>query len=243
MESQPNVIRQNTRPRGIRAAKLPEGPCTNCRSKLRKKTAISGLARLLMNPCRTALHGPRFRRTKPSFVGAVRRSDFVLVEVGQGHTVARMSTLSPRLAEIVNALPIRSGMRVLEIGCGPGAAARAVAAQLGTGHILAVDRSAKAIAQAEQQSVAEIASGRMSLRQVSAEELVLLPGEDPFDLAFAVRVGAFDGRHPEAGREALARIAVVLRPGGRLFVDGGRPLREVPLPPVIDRQLSIESRD
>jgi SAM-dependent methyltransferase len=113
----------------------------------------------------------------------------------------------------------------------------------GTGHILAVDRSAKAIAQAEQQSVAEIASGRMSLRQVSAEELVLLPGEDPFDLAFAVRVGALDGRHPEAGREALARIAVVLRPGGRLFVDGGRPLREVPLPPVIDRQLSIESHD
>ena len=166
-----------------------------------------------------------------------------MVEVGQGHTVARMSRLSPRLAEIVNALPIRPGMRVLEIGCGPGAAARAVAARLGTGHILAVDRSAKAIAQAEQQSATEIASGRMRLRQVSAEELVLLPGEDPFDLAFAVRVGALDGRHPGAGREALARIAAVLRPGGRLFVDGGRPLREVPLPPVIDRQLSIESRD
>jgi ubiquinone/menaquinone biosynthesis C-methylase UbiE len=100
------------------------------------------------------------------------------------------------LAEIVNALPISPELRVLEIGCGPGAAARAVAAQLGTGHILAVDRSAKAIAQAEQQSAMEIASGRMSLRQVSAEELVLLPGEDPFDLAFAIRVGALDGRHP-----------------------------------------------
>jgi SAM-dependent methyltransferase len=157
-----------------------------------------------------------------------------LVEVGQGNTVARMSTLSPRLAEIVNALPISPELRVLEIGCGPGAAARAIAAQLGTGHILAVDRSAKAIAQAERQSATEIASGRMSLRNVSAEELVLLPGEEPFDLAFAVRVGALDGRHPEAGREALARIAAVLRPGGRLFVDGGRPLREVPLPPVIE---------
>ena len=142
-----------------------------------------------------------------------------------------MSPLSPRLAEIVNALPIRPGMRVLEIGCGPGAAARAVAARLGTGHILAVDRSARAIAQARQQAAAEIESGRMSLRQVSAEELVLLPGEEPFDLAFAVRVGALDGRHPEAGRPALARIAAMLRPGGRLFVDGGRPLREVPLPP------------
>jgi ubiquinone/menaquinone biosynthesis C-methylase UbiE len=142
-----------------------------------------------------------------------------------------MSPLSLRLAEIVGALPIRPGMRVLEIGCGPGAAARAVAARLGTGHILAVDRSAKAIAQARQQSAAEIASGRMSLREVSAEELVLLPGEEPFDLAFAVRVGALDGRHREAGRLALVRIGAVLRPGGRLFVDGGRPLREIPLPP------------
>jgi ubiquinone/menaquinone biosynthesis C-methylase UbiE len=142
-----------------------------------------------------------------------------------------MSPLSPRLAEIVNALPIRPGMRVLEVGCGSGAAARAVAARLGTGHILAVDRSSKAIAQARQQAAAEIASGRMSLRQVSAEELELLPGEEPFDLAYAFRVGVLDGRHPEAGRLAVARIAAMLRPGGRLFIDGGKPLRELPLPP------------
>ena len=143
-----------------------------------------------------------------------------------------MSPLSPRLAEIVNALPLRPGMRVLEIGCGPGAAARAIAARLGTGHILAIDRSAKAIAQARQHAAAEIASGRMSLRQVSVEELVLLPGEEPFDLAFAIRVGALDGRPPEAGRLSLARVATVLRPGGRLFIDGGDPLREVSLPSV-----------
>ena len=38
--------------------------------------------------------------------------------------------LSPRLAAVVQALPLRPDSRVLEIGCGPGAAARAVAARL-----------------------------------------------------------------------------------------------------------------
>lgn len=80
------------------------------------------------------------------------------------------SQLSPRLAAVVDALPLQPCSRVLEIGCGPGAAARAVAARLTTGHILAIDRSAAAIAQAEAVSMKEIRSGRMSLRQVAAEE-------------------------------------------------------------------------
>ena len=58
------------------------------------------------------------------------------------------SRLSPRLAALVDALPLHPGMRVLEVGCGPGAAARAVADRLTTGQVLAVDRSAAAVAQA-----------------------------------------------------------------------------------------------
>lgn len=142
-----------------------------------------------------------------------------------------MSTaLSPRLATIVDALPLTPRSRVLEIGCGPGAAARAVAARLTTGHILAIDRSAKAIAQAEAASVAEIRSGRMSVRCVAAEDFVLLPGEEPYDLVFAVRVGALDGRHPRAGEQVLRRIAAATTPDARLFIDGGDPLRELPIP-------------
>ncbi|HET9070203.1 MAG TPA: methyltransferase domain-containing protein [Amaricoccus sp.] len=136
-------------------------------------------------------------------------------------------SLSPRLALLVDALPLRPGMRVLEIGCGPGAAARAVAVRIGAGHVLAVDRSARAIALAAAGSAAEIAAGRLGLRCVAAEAFVLLPGEAPFDLAFGFRVGALDGRHPEAGVRARARIAAALVPGARLFVDGGDPLREV----------------
>jgi cyclopropane fatty-acyl-phospholipid synthase-like methyltransferase len=135
--------------------------------------------------------------------------------------------LSPRLAAVVDALPLEPHLRVLEIGCGPGAAARAVAARLITGHILAIDRSATAVAQAQAGSADEIASGRMSVRQAAVEDFVLEADEEPFDLVFAVRVGALDGRHPQAGEQALRQIAAATKADARLFIDGGNPLREL----------------
>jgi len=139
------------------------------------------------------------------------------------------SDLSPRLAAIVDALPLTPQSRVLEIGCGPGAAARAVAGRLDTGHILAIDRSAKAVALARAGSVDEIASGRMSVRHIAAESFVLTSEDQPFDLVFAVRVGALDGRHPETGKQVRARLKAALAPGGQVFVDGGQPLRRLDL--------------
>lgn len=94
----------------------------------------------------------------------------------------------------------------------------------------AIDRSAAAVAQAEAAAVDEIASGRMSVRRVAAEDFVLRTAEEPYDIVFAVRVGALDGRHPELGRRVLTRIAGATTAAARLFVDGGDPLREVPIP-------------
>jgi protein-L-isoaspartate O-methyltransferase len=136
---------------------------------------------------------------------------------------------SERLAAVVDALPLRPGMRVLEIGGAPGATARAVAHRLEDGHILVIDRSARGTAHIERHVAAEIAAGLLSVRHVAAEDFRLLPGEPPFDLAFAIRVGAFDGRHPEAGMLARQRIAAALTPIGGLFIDGGDPLRLVDL--------------
>jgi trans-aconitate methyltransferase len=130
----------------------------------------------------------------------------------------------------VDALPIRPHSRVLEIGCGPGAAARAVAARLTSGQILAIDRSASAVAQARAAAAEEIASGRMSVRQAAVEDLGLQADEEPYNIVFAVRVGALDGRHPEAGERALERIARATTVGARLFIDGGDPLRELTIP-------------
>ena len=138
--------------------------------------------------------------------------------------------ISARLAAVVDALPLTPQMRVLEIGCGPGVAAREIADRLTTGHILATDRSATAIVQARAGSATQLADGRLSLRQVAAEDLELIEDEQPFDLAFAIRVGALDGRHPEVGERVLARLAGMLTPTGRLLIDGGDPLREIVVP-------------
>ena len=129
----------------------------------------------------------------------------------------------------MDALPLRPGLRVLEIGCGPGAAAREVARRIGDGHVHGIDRSSRAIAQAVAGSRAELASGVLSFACVAAEDFRLPQGAPRFDLAFAVRVGALDGRHPEAGRLARRRIAAALTEDGRLLVDSGPSLRVVPL--------------
>jgi cyclopropane fatty-acyl-phospholipid synthase-like methyltransferase len=134
---------------------------------------------------------------------------------------------SPRIRDFVDRLPLRPGMLVLEIGCGPGAAARLVVQRIGDGRVLAIDRSARAIEQATRGCRPEIESGRLRLRQIAIEEFSLTPGEPRFDLVFAMRVGAFDGRHPDAAARALAAVAGAIAPRGRFFVDGGDPLREI----------------
>lgn len=139
------------------------------------------------------------------------------------------SKLSKRLSDIVLALALKDGVRVLEIGCGPGAMAREISKQIGSGYILAIDRSAKAIQQAIAGSHEEIATGKLSFRQVTVEKFELEPDEKLFDIAIAVRVGALDGRHPEIEKQSLLNIAKALTKDGKLFIDGGNPLKEISL--------------
>lgn len=135
--------------------------------------------------------------------------------------------ISKRLLEIIDALPLVDGMRILEIGCGPGAAAREIAARLRHGYVLGIDRSAKAIGQAISGSKDEIATGKLEFRQSPIGEFELSPGEEPYDLALAIRVGALDGRHPELQQRAFERLAAVLKKNGKLYMDGGRPLKVI----------------
>lgn len=137
------------------------------------------------------------------------------------------ANVSQRIFAAVAALPLENGMRVLEIGCGSGVAAREIIRQWPDVCVLGIDRSAAAIRLATAASQAQIRSGQISFLLSSIEDFSLRPNEPRFDLAFALRVGALDGRHPKAGLVALPRIYAALAPNGRLFIDGGNPLREL----------------
>lgn len=134
---------------------------------------------------------------------------------------------SPRIRAFLDALPLACGLRILEIGCGPGAAAREILRRRSGAFVLGIDRSAAAIRQARGASAAEMAAGLLDFRCVDVADFRLEPGEAPFDQAFAMRVGALDGRHPQREAAARACIRAALNPGGLLWLDTGDPARAV----------------
>lgn len=141
-----------------------------------------------------------------------------------------MSELSARLRRVIDALPLEPGMRVLEIGGAPGAAAREVVARVGPlGHVLVLDRSETGVRRIRANCREEMDSGRLSTMCAAVEEFELESGTPLFDVAFACRVGALDGRHPQLYAPALANIRTALVPNGKLYVDTGSPLTAIPL--------------
>ena len=52
--------------------------------------------------------------------------------------------------------------------------------------------------------------------------------EKKLDLAIAISVGTLDGRHPELKKQALIKIATALTKEGRLFIDSGNSIKELP---------------
>lgn len=120
-----------------------------------------------------------------------------------------------------------AGIRVQEIGCGPGTAAREVARRIGTGHVHAIDRSPRAIAQAVAGSEPGLASGLLAFQQVASEDFTLPEGRPALRPRLRRTDGALDGRHPEAGRRALGRITAALTPTGQLLVADGTSIVDV----------------
>ncbi|GAA1488375.1 class I SAM-dependent methyltransferase [Brachybacterium sacelli] len=107
---------------------------------------------------------------------------------------------------------------------------REVAARVGPdGHVLVLDRSEVGIRRTRATCDDEIAAGMLSTLCAPVEDFELDASTASFDLAFACRVGALDGRHPHLRARALANIARALVPGGSLYLDTGSPLRAITL--------------
>jgi SAM-dependent methyltransferase len=115
-----------------------------------------------------------------------------------------------RLIWAVDQLDPRPTDAVLEIGCGNGAAAQLILHRLTSGHLTAIDRSAGAIAKAEQRNQAQVAAGKARFFTAT------LAGADlpsaSFNCALAVNVNVL-WQSPAAELRVLRRV---LRPGGRL---------------------------
>ena len=125
------------------------------------------------------------------------------------------SAASRMRASVIDALELRPGMRLLELGCGPGRLAIEIKRASPSVTIDAVDIDASMIARARRNAAElDIAFHRA--------DITALPDLGTFDRVYSTMV--FHHLSPSAKHEALATARRVLRPGGTFVVgDFGRP--------------------
>lgn len=123
--------------------------------------------------------------------------------------VAQCHDMVVRQGVVLQALNLRTGERVLELGCGGGFYAREAASFVGsTGYISAIDISA------DQVAVARERCAEVPWVECQVADIVNLPhGNAEFDAVYGVQVLEYVA---EVGK-ALQEIRRVLRPGGRLI--------------------------
>jgi ubiquinone/menaquinone biosynthesis C-methylase UbiE len=117
----------------------------------------------------------------------------------------------------VDALDVRPGHRVLEVGCGHGVAATLVCERLDGGRFAGIDRSATMIAAARARNAEHVAAGRAAF-EVARFEDADLP-ECAFDRILAVNV-ALVWRQPAL---VLPKVARLLAPEGTLALVAQSP--------------------
>jgi ubiquinone/menaquinone biosynthesis C-methylase UbiE len=149
--------------------------------------------------------------------------DGVWREIGQQfrHPTGRFGRVMGTVMTVINrrpnklaidALEIAPADIVLELGCGPGAAVKTMAALAPRGTVHGIDQSLVMLAQAEERNKAAIAAGRVSLHQCSFDGLPL--ADASVDKILAVNVIYFWTDMPRI----LAELRRVLRPGGIIAI-------------------------
>lgn len=133
-----------------------------------------------------------------------------------------------RVRWAVDHLDVAPEARLLEVGCGPGAAAALLCERLPRGHLLAVDRSATAVRRTTERNAGHLDAGRLEVVAAALADLDVEPAS--VDDAFAVNVNVFWVGHAE--RE-VGVLRDVVRPDGRvhLVYGAGGPSQQ---PRVVD---------
>lgn len=131
-----------------------------------------------------------------------------------GHAPATVRQHGRRTAEEAAAflLPsLRPGLRVLDVGCGPGSITRGLAERVAPGEVVGVDLSGETLAVARQDASAR---GLTNLRYDEASVYRLPYADASFDVAYAHQVF----QHLREPAAALREMLRVLRPGGLVAV-------------------------
>lgn len=123
-----------------------------------------------------------------------------------------VKSIADRLTYAFEILEVDPSDRILEIGCGYGAAASLICGRLVDGKITAIDQSEKMIRAAEKLNAPFVSAGKAIFLAAPLHEADL--GHSRFNKIFAVNVNLF---WMKAARE-LERIRELLLPGGTIYL-------------------------
>jgi SAM-dependent methyltransferase len=131
-----------------------------------------------------------------------------------GHAPATVRQHGQRTAEEAAAflLPeLRAGMRLLDVGCGPGSITRGLAERVAPGEVVGLDLSRETLATARREAAAR---GLTNLRYQEGSVYELAFPDASFDVAYAHQVF----QHLRERGAALREMLRVVRPGGLVAV-------------------------
>lgn len=141
-------------------------------------------------------------------------------------------------AIISRALGSVSGRRVVDVGCGTGRIVRWLAEQRGARQVVGVDFSPATIEAARVESSALVASGLVRFEQGDVVAGLDAVGAGAFDDALVLGCLSVACRDRESLERALASVARLVRPGGRVLL-----LEPIHRSPLLRRVLDLGIED
>jgi len=124
-----------------------------------------------------------------------------------------VQTIPARIRWAVDFMDVQPADHVLEIGCGPGAAAELICSRLQTGKLFAIDRSESGVDRTKRRCARFVEAGRLTVRQIDLATL-RVPVKR-LHKVFAFNVNLFWVRDCEPEVELLHERVL---PGGSVFL-------------------------